>query len=78
MSLISMARWPTDDAGIPKIDGAESFADLVDKLNQYEGKQLKQAATITKRQSDTSIRPSSSLLASKPSAQANMVAHCIL
>ncbi|KAF3035197.1 hypothetical protein E8E12_001158 [Didymella heteroderae] len=30
-----MSRWPTDDAGVPAIDGAESFADLVDKLSQY-------------------------------------------
>ncbi|KAF1927867.1 uncharacterized protein M421DRAFT_162320 [Didymella exigua CBS 183.55] len=35
MSLLSISRWPIDDAGVPAIDGAESFADLVDKLSQY-------------------------------------------
>jgi hypothetical protein len=34
MSTLSASRWPVDDAGIPEIDGAESFADLVDKLSQ--------------------------------------------
>ncbi|KAJ4989147.1 ion transporter [Stagonosporopsis vannaccii] len=35
MSLTSISPWPADEAGIPDIDGAESFADLVDKLSQY-------------------------------------------
>ena len=34
MTLLSVSRWSTDDAGVPEIDGAESFADLVDKLSQ--------------------------------------------
>ncbi|UPX18983.1 uncharacterized protein EKO05_0009263 [Ascochyta rabiei] len=41
MSLLSVSRWPTDDAGIPEIDGAESFADLVDKLSQYFDRTIK-------------------------------------
>jgi hypothetical protein len=34
MSLPSTARWPSDDAGVPHVDGSESFGDLVDKLSQ--------------------------------------------
>ncbi|KAF3003640.1 hypothetical protein E8E13_007883 [Curvularia kusanoi] len=41
MSTLSMSRWPVDDAGIPEIDGAESFADLVDKLSQYFDRTIK-------------------------------------
>ncbi|KAH4343198.1 hypothetical protein HBI56_171580 [Parastagonospora nodorum] len=35
MSLPSTPRWPSNDAGVPKVDGSESFGDLVDKLSQY-------------------------------------------
>ncbi|KAH6614219.1 hypothetical protein C7974DRAFT_72915 [Boeremia exigua] len=41
MSLLSGSRWPTDEAGIPEIDSAESFADLVDKLSQYFDRTIK-------------------------------------
>jgi len=41
MSALSASRWPVDDAGIPEIDGAESFADLVDKLSQYFDRTIK-------------------------------------
>ena len=34
MSPLPMSMWPADDANIPKIDGTEGFADLVDKLSQ--------------------------------------------
>jgi len=34
MSLPSTSRWPADEAGVPKIDGDESFSELVDKLSQ--------------------------------------------
>ncbi|KAH7089026.1 hypothetical protein FB567DRAFT_522842 [Paraphoma chrysanthemicola] len=34
MSLPSTPRWPSDDVGVPKVDGKESFGDLVDKLSQ--------------------------------------------
>ncbi|KAJ4368300.1 hypothetical protein N0V83_006656 [Neocucurbitaria cava] len=35
MSLPSVPRWPSDETGVPKIDGNECFGDLVDKLSQY-------------------------------------------
>ncbi|KAF2129597.1 hypothetical protein P153DRAFT_366988 [Dothidotthia symphoricarpi CBS 119687] len=35
MSLPCTPRWPADEAGVPKIEGDESFGDLVDKLSQY-------------------------------------------
>jgi len=35
MSLPSTSRWPADEAGVPKIDGDESFSELVDKLSQF-------------------------------------------
>jgi hypothetical protein len=34
MSLPSTPRWPADGAGVPKVDGNESFGVLVDKLSQ--------------------------------------------
>jgi hypothetical protein len=34
MSMPSTPRWPSDDAGVPSVDGRESFGDLVDKLSQ--------------------------------------------
>jgi hypothetical protein len=34
MSLPPTPRWPSDDAGVPKVDGQENFGDLVDKLSQ--------------------------------------------
>jgi hypothetical protein len=35
MSLPSTPRWPADDAGVPRVDGRESFGNLVDKLSQF-------------------------------------------
>jgi hypothetical protein len=34
MSMPPTPRWPSDDAGVPSVDGRESFGDLVDKLSQ--------------------------------------------
>jgi hypothetical protein len=34
MSLLSTSRWATDEAGVPRIDNDDTFADLVDKLSQ--------------------------------------------
>lgn len=34
MSLPPTPRWPSDETGVPDIDGQESFGELVDKLSQ--------------------------------------------
>ncbi|OAL04004.1 hypothetical protein IQ06DRAFT_291629 [Phaeosphaeriaceae sp. SRC1lsM3a] len=41
MSLPSTPNWPLDGAGVPTIDGNDSFGVLVDKLSQYFERNVK-------------------------------------